>query len=137
MDLVEVDVVEPEPSERCVDRREDVLAAQPRAVLAGHRAPVHLRREDVLLARPEEPAQNAPRDHLALALVVDVGRVEEDDAALDRPAHDRLGLVLADRPPALRARAEAHHSEADARDAQPRSAEVHVVHGGTLDVQRV
>ena len=63
-------------------------------VLAGHRPAVHLRREHVLLARAEQPRQDAAGDHLALAAVVDVGRVEEGDAALDGAADDRLRLVL-------------------------------------------
>ena len=98
MDLVEVDVVEPEPLERGVDRREDVLAREAAAVLAGHRLAVHLRRDDVLLAHPEELAQQAPGDDLALAAVVDVGGVEEDDAALDGAPDDRLGRRLVERP---------------------------------------
>ena len=137
MDLVQVDVVEPEPLERRVDRSEDVLAPEAAPVLAGHRLAVHLRRDDVLLARAEQPLQHAPGDHLALAAVVDVGGVEEDDAALDRPPDDRLGLVLAERPAPLLAGPEAHHPEAHARDAQSGAAEVHVAHGGTLDATRV
>ena len=70
MDLVQVDVVETEPVERRVDRRQDVLARQTGAVLAGHRPAVHLRREDVLLARPEELRQETTGDHLALPAVV-------------------------------------------------------------------
>ena len=137
MDLVQVDVVEPEPLERRVDRGEDVLAPEPAPVLAGHRLAVHLRRDDVLLARAEQLAEHPPGEHLALAAVVDVGGVEEDDAALDCAPDDRLGLVLAERPGPLLAGAEAHHPEADTRDAQARAAEVHVAHAGTLDAPRV
>ena len=62
------------------------------------------------------------------AAVVDVGGVEEGDAALDGAAHDRLGGRFVERPLAALVLAEAHHPEADARDAQAGAAEVHVVH---------
>src|SRR6185369_1258823 len=117
-DLVEVDVVEAEPLERAVDRREDVLPREPAAVLAGHRPPVDLRRDDVLLTHPEELAEQPAGHDLALAAVVDVGRVEEDDPAVYRALDDRLGGRLVERPfPAL-VLAEAHHPEAHARDAE-------------------
>ena len=136
MDLVEVDVVEIEPLERRVDRGEDVLAREPAPVLARHRPPVDLRRDDVLLAHAEEPLQQAAGDDLALAPVVDVGGVEEDDSALDRAAHDRLGRGLVERPfPAL-VLAEAHHPQAEARDAQTGLAKIQVLHALDLDVTR-
>ena len=126
VDLVEVDVVEPEPCERGVDRREHVLAAEPAAVLAGHRASVHLRCEHVLLTA-EKPREDPAGDDLALAGVVDVRGVEERHAALDRAADDRLGGLLGERPLALGRGAEAHHPQAQPRHPQPRPAEVHVL----------
>ena len=66
----------------------------------------------------QEPAG----DDLALAAVVDVGGVEERDAALDGALDDRLGGGLVEHPRPLRRRAVAHHAEADARDAQTRAA---------------
>src|SRR4051794_13245670 len=83
-------------------------------------------------ARAEQLPEQPARDHLALAAVVDVGRVEEDDAALDRAPHDRLGGLLVERPRALLVAAVAHHPEADPRDAEARPAEVHVLHARTL-----
>ena len=62
---------------------------------------------------PKSALQHPPRDHLALAAVVDVGGVEEADAAVDRAPDDRLGFLLAERPAPLLAGAEAHHPEAD------------------------
>src|SRR3954447_5843313 len=132
VDLVEVDVVEAEPLQRGVDRGEHVLARQARAVHPGHRSAVHLRGDDVLLARGEQLLQQAAGDHLALAAVVDVCGVEEDDAALRRPAHDRFRSLFVERPGPLVATAIAHHPEADPRDAQAGPAEVHIVHGRTL-----
>ena len=104
------------------------LRERPRAVLAGHRLAVHLRRDDVLLAHAEEPRQDAAGHDLALAAVVDVRGVEERDPALDRAADDRLRCGLVERPGAALVLAVAHHPEAEARDAQPGVAEVHVVH---------
>ena len=48
VDLVEVDVVEPEALQRRVDRGEDVLAPEAAPVRAGHRRAVDLRRDNVL-----------------------------------------------------------------------------------------
>ena len=108
------------------------LRESPTAVLAGHRPHPHLRRDDVLLAHAEEPLEHAPRHDLALAAVVDVRGVEERDARLDRGTDDRLRIGLVERPRPALVLAEAHHPEAEARDAQPRVAEVHVLHDLTL-----
>jgi hypothetical protein len=54
MDLVQIHVLEPEPFERGVDRREDVLPREASSVLAGHRPHAHLGREDVFLSHAEE-----------------------------------------------------------------------------------
>jgi hypothetical protein len=105
-----------------------VLARQAAPVLARHGATVHLRRDDVLLAQTEEFAQHAAGDDLTLTAVVDVGRVEEDGPALDRRAHNRLRSRLVERPRPALVPAEAHHPEANAGDAQPRPAEIHVFH---------
>src|SRR5207253_1880659 len=117
---------------RRVDRREDVLAREAGAVLARHRPPVHLRRDDVLLTRAEELPEQPPGDDLALAAVVDVRGVEEDDSALDSATDDRLRSLLVQCPRPILVGAVAHHPKADPRDAQARAAEVHVLHGPTL-----
>ena len=130
VDLVEVDVVELEALQRGVDRGEHVLPGEAAAVLPGHRPAMHLRRDDVLLPHPEELAQEAAGDDLALASVVDVGGVEEDDSAFDRPPHDRLGSRFVDRPLAALMPAEAHHPQAHTRDTQAGAAEVDVLHPG-------
>ena len=122
MDLVEVDVVEAEPLEGRINRSQDVLARQAAPVLAQHGPTVHLRRDDVLLAHTEELAQHPAGDDLALTAVVDVRCVEEDDPALDGPAHDRIRRRLVKRPRPRLVPAETHHPEADARDTQPRPA---------------
>ena len=86
-----------------VDRGEDVLARQASAVLARHRLHADLRRDHELLAG-EELLQEPPGHDLALAAVVDVGGVEERDAALDGPPDDRLRVGLR-RAPTGRSRA--------------------------------
>src|SRR4029453_6053175 len=93
---------------------------------------VHLGRHHVLLTGAEEPAEQPTGDDLALAAVVDVGGVEEDDAALDGPPDDRPGRRLVQRPRAALVRAEAHHPQAHARDAQAGVPQVHVPHGCLL-----
>ena len=115
MDLVEVDVVEAEALERGIDRGKHVLARQAAPVLARHRPPVNLRGDRVLLAHAEQLAEQTSRDDLALPAVVDVGRVEEGDPALDGSAHDRLGIGLVECPLAAFVPAVAHHPEAEAR----------------------
>ena len=75
-------------------------------------------------------------DLLALALVVDVGGVEEEDPTLDGPAHDRLRLRRRKRPLAARRRPVAHHSEADPRHPQSGRAEVHDLHRPDATDQR-
>src|SRR4029077_20152099 len=125
MDLVKVDVVEAEALERRIDRSEDVLARQAAPVLAPHGPTVDLRRDDVLLAHAEELAEHPAGDDLALTAVVDVGRVEEDDPALDGPAHDGVRRHLVKRPWPRLVPAKAHHPDGDAGDAQPRPADVH------------
>ena len=113
-----------------------MLPREAAAVLPGHRLAAHLGRDDVLLAHPEELAQEAAGDDLALAAVVDVGGVEEDDPALDRPPHDRLGGRLIERPLPALVLAEAHHPQAHARDAQAGAAEVDVLHPGFHESSR-
>ena len=61
--------------------------------------------------------QQPPRGHLAGALRVGVGGVEEGDAAFDRGPDDRLGLLLVEHPRPVAVVAEAHHPEADPRPA--------------------
>jgi hypothetical protein len=129
VDLVQIDVVEPEALEGRVDRGEDVLSRQAPAVLAGHRLEVNLRRDDVLLAHPEELPQQSAGDDLALAAVVRVGGIEEADATLDGTPHDGLRLGLVEGPLTARVLAVAHHPQADTRDTQSAFPEVHVVHG--------
>ena len=62
MDLVQVDVVHVQPTQRRVDTREDVLAAQPTAVLAGRHRHEHLGGDHRLVSAEElrEPTARSP-----------------------------------------------------------------------------
>src|SRR5262249_61996086 len=94
----------------------------------GHRLSVDLGGDDVLLAHPEEPLEQAPGDDLALAAVVDVRGVKERDPALHGAPNDRLGRRLVERPGAALVLTEPHHAETKARAAQAGLPEVHVHH---------
>jgi hypothetical protein len=128
MDLVQVDVVQAEPSERGVDRREDVLAREAAAVRARRHLEVDLGRDHELVAG-EQLRQEAAGDDLASTLRVHVGRVEEGDPALDGAPDDRLGGGLVQHPgtrggPGV----VAHHPEAHARDVQADCPQSHLLH---------
>ncbi len=69
-----------------------------------------------------------PGGDLARAAGVDVGRVEERDAALDRAPDDRLGGGFVEHPRTVGVVAVAHHPEAHAGDVQPGPAEADLVH---------
>ena len=67
--------------------------------------------------------------HLAGSTRVDVGRVEEGDAALHGGPDDGLGRRLVEHPGPVGVVAEAHHAEAYPGDAQSGASEVDVLHG--------
>src|SRR3954469_14334557 len=131
VDLVEVDVVHAEPLQRGVDGGEDVLAREPAPVRARRHLPVHLGRDHRLVARQEARHEPA-RGHLARAARVDVGGVEERDAALDGAADDRLRGGLVEDPGAVGVVAVAHHPEAHARDVEAGAAESDLIHRESL-----
>jgi hypothetical protein len=92
----------------------------------GHRAE-HLGGDHHILAA-EQLAEQPPGDHLARALGVDVGGVEEDHATVGRSPDQRLGGVLLQHPLPAGLVAEAHHAEADTGHAQAGRAQVDVLH---------
>ena len=126
--LVEVDPVGLQPAERSLDRQPDVASASPCAPQAGS--------GDVRLAWPNfvasttssrRPRERLAQERLAEAVLaaVDVGRVDEVDAGVERGVHDRVGALLAlgrgARP------AEVVAAEADGGDAEAGAAEGAVV----------
>jgi hypothetical protein len=78
--VVEVDVVDAEPVERCVDRLPDVLRrAVDRTAPVLEPAVAELRRDDVVVAPPRDRLAD---QLLVRALAIDVGGVEEVDPEL-------------------------------------------------------
>lgn len=122
MDLVEVDVIEPEALQAVVDAREDVRAREPDLVRTRAHATADLRRDDHLLARTAERLQGGARERLRFAFGVHVRGVDEVDARVERAPDDPLDLFggeLPDHFPEALA-TERHRPEAQLRDVQPR-----------------
>jgi hypothetical protein len=131
VDLVQVDVIEAEPPEALIDRVEDVAARQPGVVDALADPAAHLGRDHQVAAPHAEPAQRLADQPLALALVVDVGGVEEVDAGVERRAQlagDGVDAELADHLPEALA-AVGHGAEAQLRDVEAGLAEAMGAHG--------
>jgi len=129
VDLVEVDVVHPEPRQAGVDLGEDRLARQPGAVGARPHAPIDLGGDDDLVAAGEI-ADRAAENLLAVAERIAVGGVEEIDAGVDRFPDKRPAFLLAEAPGVIAAVAAtiAHATKADARDVEAGAAELGVFH---------
>ena len=128
MDLVEIDVMRAEPLQRGVDRLHDVLARQALGVGARPHLPMHLGRDDDVVALGvflERPAE----DLLARALRIDVGGVEEVDPALERLADERPRRLFLEHPFAPLGRAVGHAAEADFRHLHAGLAELRGFHG--------
>ena len=123
--LVQVDVVGPQPRERLLHRDLDVAAA---ALGARGRAVAHVRALVAELGR-EHDLVPAAREHLAegelgpAVLAVGFGGVEERDARVDRRVDHRAG------PLQVEAAAEVVAAEADHRDEQPGVTEGSIAHG--------
>ena len=114
MHLVEVDVVGLHPPQAVVAGRADVARREPPVVGPLRHRPVQLGRQHDLLAPPAALREPAADDLLggagALVAAVAVGGVEEVDAELEGPVHDRVRLVLG------RLRPEVHRAEAQLAD---------------------
>src|SRR5439155_12226178 len=89
---------------------------RPRAHLA-----VDFGRQDDLVAAAVL-AERPPHDALALAVVIDVGGVDEIDAAVERGVDDAQRLVFG------RGVAEVHGAQTERRDLHPGAAKAAVVH---------
>jgi hypothetical protein len=98
VDLVQVHVVRAEAAQGVVDAGQDVLARQAPVVGPGSHDAAHLGGQHVVVAAGEDLAQQPAGDLLADALRVDVRGVEEVDARLGRPRHQRLGRLLVENP---------------------------------------
>ena len=127
MDLIQIDVVQAETTERGVDPGENVLAGEAAAVLSRGYRVEHLGGNYCLLA-PQVFAHQPPCHHLTGAAVVDIGRVEERDAALHGGPHNGFGLLLTDRPRLVVALSECHHAQTDPGDPEAGPSQIGVLH---------
>src|SRR5689334_13439376 len=128
--LVEIDAIGAQAAEALVARAPDVVRGEPAVVRPFAHLRVDLGREDDSVPSRRVLREPAPddllRDALAGLPAVDVGRVEEVDAGVERAIHDREAVGLA------RERPEVHRAEAEAAHAQTGTAETDVVHDVVL-----
>ncbi len=130
VELVQVDVVGPEPFQAGVhgpadvDRRKLVVVG-PRGSVTGHVA-VHLGGEHDLVAPLAALGEPGADDLLGPALVagspVDVGRVEEVDSRVQRRVHEGVAVGLVGQ------RTEVHRPEYESADLQSRASQLYVLH---------
>ena len=124
MVVVDVDVVGPEPLERGVEAAPDEVARARRRRPAA--AEAELRREhDFRSPSREHLAEEA----LAVAVAVDVGRVEERDALGQRGLDDCARSFEVEPPPEVVA------PEADARDLDAARTELLQAHASLLPIR--
>src|SRR5207249_11799493 len=97
MDLVQVDVIGTEPSERALDLAGDPQSRVAVLVLTGPHLPMDLRRENDLIASPLE---RLPDDLLSLAVGIDVRRVHDVDPGVERLVDDADAIVVVGVPTA-------------------------------------
>jgi hypothetical protein len=123
--LVEVDVVELQPTKRVVDLLQD-LRAREAAVAVRHLAH-HLGRHHERFAQPsfQRPSENLLRSSLA----VDVRGVEEVDAALERDVEESTRCLLVEGASERRPR-----PETDLRDPEVAVAERPEFHYGSVSI---
>ncbi|MNS88881.1 hypothetical protein D3C72_1228730 [compost metagenome] len=128
--LVEVDVVEPHALQAALAGALDVQRRELRGVGPLAHVAVDLGGDDDLLAPAaalgEPAAEDLLGDALAAHPAVDVGRVEEVDAVLERAVHDGERVRFGGLGP------EVHRAQAQPADHQAGAAEVGVFHGGLL-----
>ena len=132
MDLIEVDVVRIQPLETFFDRGHDVSAREADGIGARAHPSPDLGRDHHVLARDAELLEAAAEEPLGLALGVDIGGIEEIDAAVDRRAQQpgHLALVeLPDERPETALPAKGHGADADLRDQQAGAPEHSIFHG--------
>src|SRR5262249_17203924 len=124
----DVDVLEPHPLERLVERREEVLPGPPVAVRAGPHVVAGLRRDDELIAvrteiLPDDRAERLLRGAVRRPVVV--GEVEVGDAEIEGAAEDRPARL--ERPVAAEVVPEAERDRGEKQAAPARPAGPHLV----------
>ena len=132
VDLIEIDMVEPEPLEALLALADDVTARGAARVRTVAHRPEHLGRDHDIVAGDAEVPDRLAEDALALAAGIDIGGVDEVDAGGERGLHQRVGLFLpklADLPPHALAAAEGHGAEAEFGHEEAAVAELAHTHG--------
>lgn len=127
VELVEVDVVGREALQARIEGAADVQGGKPGFVGPVLHGAVNLGGEHrplpALAALGEPAAQNFLGPAPVLGAAVDVGRVKEIDARVQRGIHDRVGGRL------LCLRPKIHGAQAEAGNLQARAAQLAVLHG--------
>jgi hypothetical protein len=93
--LIQVHVIEAQPSQTAGNGFHDVLAGKSLPVLALHRAPAQFGGDDEFLAR--DAANGLAEQNFGLPRRVDVGRIEQVDAFLERVLDDLGGVGFGNR----------------------------------------
>ena len=113
MNLIEVDVVGPEPFEAGVDRLDDVQARETDLVGAPSHAAADFGRDEQARATP---GNRAPDQLFGFSGRVHIRGIDEVDAPIEGAMHDSIDRRLvqpADGPPQARVPAEGHRAEAN------------------------
>ena len=137
VDLVQVDVVRPEPPEALIDLVQDGDPGQPGAVRTRPHPAVHLRGDHDILP-VSQLTEHLSQDLLARTVGIHVRGVEGGHAQLQRPGDDGPARLQRKRPRmgAARRVPEAHASDDDGRDLQAAVANPRVFHPSTLQLLR-
>ncbi|MNT55633.1 hypothetical protein D3C72_1928820 [compost metagenome] len=132
MDLIEVDVVQLQARQALLHAIQDVHARIAARIHARAGLAEHLRGDHHVVARHLQIAQRLAGDDFGTAFRINVRRVDEVDARLQRPAHQPVGVFLlqvADLAPQLALAAKGHGAQAEFRDEKACAAEFLVSHG--------
>ncbi len=133
VDLIEIDMIEPQPLQAGLRRLHDVEARGAAAVGALAGDTQELGRQHEFVALEAEVADRLAGDLLRAALGIDIGGVDEVDAGVDRGAQQAVGFrltELADLAPHPLLSAEGHGAEAEFGNEQAGIAKPIETHGG-------
>jgi hypothetical protein len=94
MDLVEVQIVQPQPLEALLHPVHDVHTRRATIVRAGPHRVVDLGGDEQVRTGKAEIAEGLAQHRLGLAVHVGIRRIEEIDAVIERSADHGIGLAL-------------------------------------------
>ena len=92
VDLIEIDVIEAEAAQAGVNLVHDVHAREAHAIGLRTHAHAHFGSDHQIFARQPELRERFPDDLLGLAFGIDIGRIDEIDAGVERGLDLRLGF---------------------------------------------